>query len=80
MTEAAKELNIHPTICALRGGEDYELLFTAPPKLKTKLESIKHIQLIGQITQDSEKIELITKLNESIDIMSDGWESFAQGR
>jgi thiamine-monophosphate kinase len=45
---------------ALNGGEDFELLFTARPKDKNKLEKLfgEKITCIGQITDDVEKIEL----------------------
>ncbi|HEX8265366.1 MAG TPA: thiamine-phosphate kinase [Pyrinomonadaceae bacterium] len=48
---------------ALNGGEDFELLFTARPKDKNKLEKLfgEEITCIGQITDDVEKIELASK-------------------
>ncbi|HEX8396455.1 MAG TPA: thiamine-phosphate kinase [Pyrinomonadaceae bacterium] len=45
---------------ALNGGEDFELLFTARPKDKNKLEKLfgEKTTFIGQITDDVGKIEL----------------------
>jgi thiamine-monophosphate kinase len=45
---------------AVNGGEDFELLFTARPKDKNKLEKLfnEKITCIGQITSKTEKIEL----------------------
>ncbi len=72
----AKELNINPTICALHGGEDYELLFTVSPSSYKKLSSIEDISPIGHITSQTDTIELITKSNNSIDLSAEGWDSF----
>jgi len=74
--KAANELNINPIFCALNGGEDYELLFTAPPSLYKKLKEINSIEAIGHITSEEGKVELITNLEESIDLTADGWDSF----
>ena len=74
--KTANELNINPIFCALNGGEDYELLFTAPPSLYEKLKEINSIKAIGHITSEEGKIELITNLEESIDLTDQGWNSF----
>ena len=74
--KTANELNINPIFCALNGGEDYELLFTAPPSLYEKLKEINSIKEIGHITSEEGKIELITNLEESIDLNDQGWNSF----
>jgi thiamine-monophosphate kinase len=48
---------------ALNGGEDFELLFTVNPRNKNKLEKQlgKKVELIGEITSDAGKIELISE-------------------
>jgi len=74
--KTANELNINPTICALHGGEDYELLFTAPLSLREKIESIDGVQPIGHITSKREEVKLVTTLGDEIDMASDGWDSF----
>ena len=76
--ETAAELNINPTICALHGGEDYELLFTVPLGQQHQVELIKEIHIIGYVTPNPCKIELINSLEESIDISSGGWDSFTK--
>ena len=74
--KTANELNINPIFCALNGGEDYELLFTAPSSLYETLKEINSIEAIGHITSEEGKIELITNLEESIDLTDQGWNSF----
>ena len=77
--QVAMELNINPLVCALQGGEDYELLFTAPAKLYEKINKIDSITAIGHVTSEPSKIELITSSNEAIDLTAEGWETFAPG-
>ena len=74
--EVANELGVSPVFCALHGGEDYELLFTAPVSLHEKLKGIDSIKAIGHTTSEKDKIELITNANQSIDLTSEGWDSF----
>ncbi len=78
--KTANELNINPTICALHGGEDYELLFTAPIYLREKIESFDGVRAIGHITSKSEEVSLITTQGDVIDMASDGWDSFVKNK
>ena len=43
----AEELNMNATVCALSGGEDYELLFTAPLEHYDLLTAMPGISVIG---------------------------------
>ena len=47
----AAELNMNLVTAALNGGEDYELLFTAPLEMHEKLQEIDGIRIIGHITK-----------------------------
>ena len=48
--ERAREFNLDPTVCALNGGEDYELLFTIDQKDYEKLREHLDISIIGHMT------------------------------
>lgn len=48
--ELATQFQIDPTLCALSGGEDYELLFTLPSSLSDKFEGHPDICMLGYIT------------------------------
>jgi len=73
----AKELGIDPLICALDGGEDYELLFTAKQKDYDKLKSQSGINIIGHITNKSDGTSLISKNGTIIPLQAKGWNAFS---
>jgi len=62
---------------ALHGGEDYELLFTAPPKkkIRAKIAGVP-ITRIGTITRDKQ-ITLRTPDGKSASLEPHGWQHFA---
>jgi thiamine-monophosphate kinase len=74
----AAEFNIEPVICALHGGEDYELLFTVPLSDNKKVSSIKEIHIIGKITGKDEKAMMVTKEGNLIGIIAQGWDGMSR--
>ena len=48
----ALEFNLDPTLCALSGGEDYELLFTIDINDYEKVKNIREFTVIGHITNE----------------------------
>eukprot|EP01132_Coremiostelium_polycephalum_P000309 gene309-398_t len=56
--KTAEELRLSPTMCALHGGEDYELLFTVSQSDLHKIEKEPGIHLIGYITEANQGIKL----------------------
>lgn len=73
--EAAKEFSIEPMVCALNGGEDYELLFTIPTSEYDKVLRIKDVSVIGNITKQEEGLHLITKAGNPVALKAQGWNS-----
>ena len=73
--KAAEELNLDPTICALNGGEDYELLFTIQQEDYEKIKAIKNISVIGHITEPSVGCQLVTRSGTQINISAQGWDA-----
>ncbi len=69
----ALDLNIDPTICALHGGEDYELLFTIPQKEYKKIKDHPEITIIGHTTAIEDGCNLVTKDNKKIPLKAQGW-------
>jgi thiamine-monophosphate kinase len=72
--DLAKEFNIIPSIAALNGGEDYELLFTVDQKDFEELKKTDDITIIGYVTDAAEGNRLITPDNHSIELKAQGWD------
>jgi len=73
--ETAKEFNIVPTVAALNGGEDYELLFTVKQDDYEKIKDIAEISVIGYMTDASEGERLVTSDNNSVELKAQGWDA-----
>jgi thiamine-monophosphate kinase len=72
----AKEINLEPLICALNGGEDYELLFTVPLDKYDIVLKNRDISIIGHITDKSEGKYLISESETAIELRAQGWDSY----
>ncbi|WP_315510205.1 thiamine-phosphate kinase [Alloprevotella tannerae] len=73
---AAEEFNLNVTTCALNGGEDYELLFTAPLSEYDKLKVIEDIHIIGAITKKEEGAQLVTRDGQEFPLTAQGFNAF----
>ena len=71
--KAAQEMGIEPFICALNGGEDYELLFTVPLNLYDKVLQINGVSVIGHMTEASAGTKFITSQENQIELHPQGW-------
>lgn len=69
----AEEMNLNPSVCALNGGEDYELLFTISLEDYEKIKDQKRVAIIGHITADKGKYEFITGDNAIHTLTAQGW-------
>ena len=73
----AKDFQIVPSVAALNGGEDYELLFTVDQKDYEKIQKLSDdITIIGYMTADKGVAELITPDNHVIPLKAQGWDHF----
>ena len=69
-----EELNINPSIAALNGGEDYELLFTLPLDFYEKIKTVKEITVIGHVTEEKAGNFMVTTGTENlVPIEAQGW-------
>ena len=75
---AAEELKVEPTIAALSGGEDYELLFTIDQKDFELVKNIEGIHIIGHMTDPSEGKFMISRSGTAIQLTAQGWDAMRE--
>jgi thiamine-monophosphate kinase len=73
----AREFELDPTVCALSGGEDYELLFTISQNDYEKIKGSPLLTVIGHITDASEGANMIDKSGGLHQLTAQGWNSFS---
>lgn len=69
----AFEFNLDPTLCALSGGEDYELLFTIDLSDYEKVKNIKEFTIIGHITNLAKGRNMVAKAGTVHELKAQGW-------
>tara|TARA_B100000902_G_scaffold391210_1_gene441494 strand:+ start:205 stop:1239 length:1035 start_codon:yes stop_codon:yes gene_type:complete len=70
------EFKINPTVAALNGGEDYELLFTVSEKNSKKIIDHPLFSVLGSCTKKKNDNCMITSIGQKINISSEGWDPF----
>jgi thiamine-monophosphate kinase len=74
----AREFNLDPTVCALNGGEDYELLFTIDLKDFDKIKANPNFTVIGHVTELAQGCNLITKSGAMYPLTAQGWNALQE--
>jgi len=72
--DVARRLGLDPLMLALTGGEDYELLFTAP--ISTVAKGVA--TLIGRICDASEGVQVLGPDGNPVPVEHGGWDHFAR--
>jgi len=75
----ALKFKLDPLTCALNGGEDYELLFTADPSDLDKLKVMPDIYLAGEIVKAEDGATLHTSGGNITELVAQGWGHFGSG-
>jgi thiamine-monophosphate kinase len=70
------DLGIDPTVAALNGGEDYELLFTIAASDFEKIKNQMDFTIIGHAVKSTEGLHLISKGNIQHKLTAQGWKGF----
>jgi thiamine-monophosphate kinase len=74
---AAFKFGLDATVCALNGGEDYELIFTMKQADYDKITLQEEISVIGYMCDKEEGAKLITKGGNTHNITAQGWNAFS---
>lgn len=72
----AFKFKLDPIVCALNGGEDYELVFTVSPEHIEVLRTLPGIYIIGDIRTEAEGVRLLTSGGNFYPISAQGWNHF----
>ena len=72
----ARDFEMDPTVCALSGGEDYELLFTISQNDFEKIKNNMLVSIIGHMTDADQGAVLIDKSGGVHPLTAQGWNSF----
>lgn len=76
--DTAREFNLDPTLCALSGGEDYELLFTVDMSDYDKIRNSMDVSIIGHMTNISKGRLMVSKSGTVHDLKAQGWNALQQ--
>ncbi len=75
---AAFKFGLDPTVCALNGGEDYELIFTMKQSDYDKITLNEEIAVIGFMDDIEKGCKFYTKGGNTFDITAQGWNAFVK--
>lgn len=74
--DTARDFGIDPTVCALNGGEDYEMLFTISQADYEKIKNSADMTIIGHITEASAGCNMVSKSKNVYPLQAQGWNAF----
>lgn len=74
--QGARDFDLDPTMCALNGGEDYELIFTISQDDFDKIKGNPNLTVIGHITTKESGTNLITSGGSVTKLKAQGWDGF----
>jgi thiamine-monophosphate kinase len=74
--DTALAFQLNPTIAALNGGEDFELLFTVDQQHYDAIKNHPDLTIIGHVTSQEGKYNLNTAAGNTFDIQAQGWTNY----
>ena len=73
--DLAREFNLDPSMAALSGGEDYELLFTIDQSDYEKIENHRDFTVIGHVTDKASGMQLVASGGTTVPLKAQGWDA-----
>lgn len=74
----AREFNLDASVCALNGGEDYELLFSVKQEDFDKIKGSEHMTIVGHYTDKASGCSIVDRGGQSIPLTAQGWNHFTE--
>ena len=74
--QRALDFNLDPSVVALNGGEDYELLFTIKQEDYDKIKGNPNLTIIGHMQSKDMGVQLIAKNGSQHELSAQGWDAF----
>lgn len=74
--QRALDFNLDPSVVALNGGEDYELLFTIKQEDYDKIKGNPNLTVIGHMQSKDRGVQLIAKNGSQHELSAQGWDAF----
>ncbi len=72
----ARDFNLDPTVVAMSGGEDYELLFAVAAEDYDKIKGSPHFTPVGYFNDDAGMYRFIDRQNREHELKAQGWDAF----
>ena len=72
----ARDFNLDASVCALNGGEDYELLFSVKQEDFDKIKDNEHLTVVGHYTDKNSGSNIVDRGGQSIPLTAQGWNHF----
>jgi thiamine-monophosphate kinase len=72
----ARDFNLDPSMCALNGGEDYELLFTIAQADYDRIKGNPSLTVVGHMTDKASGCRLVDRQGGEHELKAQGWDAF----
>lgn len=76
--DTAREFDLDPSIAALNGGEDYELLFSIAQSDYDKIKDSKHLTIVGNFMDKASGCSIVDRGGNLVPLAAQGWNHFDQ--